>query len=130
MKSYFADANIFLRFILHDSEEQSLKATSYFTQAKKGKLKIVFLSEIIMEIEYVLRKVYGESREKISEYLSTLVKSPYILTPNRSILIAALELYKKTNFDFVDLVLFTSAHEQGAKVLSFDRDFIKLERLS
>ena len=36
MKTYFADANIFLRFILKDDKKLAAKSRYYFTQAKNG----------------------------------------------------------------------------------------------
>ena len=129
MKIYYADANIFLRFILQDNPEQGSKATDYFAQAKAGATKLVFLPEIIIEIEYIIRKVYGQSRKVVVKYLSTLVKSPYIIMPNRSILFNALNLYDKISVDLVDLVLYYTAQEQNGEVLSFDEDFKKLQRL-
>lgn len=130
MKVYYADTNIFLRFILDEIPEQTLAAENYFKAAKEGKIKIVFISEIVMEIEYVLRKVYRKSRKEIAENLSVFIEQPHIAIPNRLILLRALNLYVKSNLDLVDLVLFTSAQEQGAKVLSFDKDFEKLEKLA
>jgi predicted nucleic acid-binding protein len=44
----------------------------------------------------------------------------------REIIIWALRLYGMHTVDFVDCILFATAQEENALVLSFDRDFKKL----
>lgn len=73
MKKYYVDSNFFLRFILKDNLNQWKVANDYFKEAKLEKVKLVFLTETIIEIEYVLRKVYKLSRRIILKYLLTLL---------------------------------------------------------
>lgn len=127
MKVYFADTNIFLRFLLKDNPKLSKKAKYYFTLAKSGNIKIKVLSEILLEIEYVLRKVYQESRQDISKKLSSLVKSTYFEITDKNLWIDIIESYSKTNLDLVDIFLFEKAKADEAEVLSFDKDFKKLK---
>jgi len=58
MQAYYIDTNFFLRFILKDNLSQLKTVKEYFLKAKSGMIKIVCLTEIILEIEFVLRKVY------------------------------------------------------------------------
>lgn len=128
MKTYLADANVFLRFILKDNKLQATEAKKYFELAKNGKIELIFIPEIISEIEYVLRKVYKESRGKIREYLESLVKPNYIKVESREIVLNSLNLYGRIKIDFVDLILFFTAKRLKAQVLSFDKDFNKLAK--
>lgn len=128
MKIYFADANIFLRFILKDNLSQWRLASSYFERSKLGKIKIIFFTEIILEIEYVMRKVYGFPKGIIVQHLSTLISVKNIDIPDRNALRNAFTLYADINIDLTDLVLFFKAQQQGGEVLSFDKDFQKLLR--
>jgi len=130
MKKYYTDANIFLRFILKDNPTQSQKASNYFHKAQMRQIELIFLPEVIAEIEYVLRKQYKETREKVAEVLSALVKPAYITIFNRSAILEALNFYKKTGVDFADSILFATAREQNAQVISFDKDFKKLTKLA
>ena len=129
MKIYFADTNIFIRFLLRDNPQQASQAKKYFSLAKEGKIQIIILSEILFEIDYILRKVYGLSRLETTQKLSDLVGSYYFDVKDRSIFIKALELYPKTNFDLVDIFLFERAKDAGGDVLSFDKDFERLKKL-
>lgn len=126
MKTYFADANIFLRFILKDHEKLTAKSRQYFSQAKSKQITLIVLSEIILEIEYVLRKVYKISRKEIGVHLSNLVNTSFFLISERTIYAEAIKIYNQTNLDLVDIFLFLKAKKENAQVLSFDRDFKKL----
>lgn len=128
MKVYYADTNVFLRFILGDISSQAKKARYYFSQAKKGQIKLIFLPEVIAEIEHILRKVYRLPKEEISQYLSSLIKSQYVHIDRRLAILNALEIYKNTNIDLVDIILFCTAKAENAQVLSFDKDVKKLQR--
>ena len=130
MKKYYTDANIFLRFILKDNPTQSQKASNYFHKAQMRQIELIFLPEVIAEIEYVLRKQYKETREKVAEVLSALAKPAYITIFNRSAILEALNFYKKTGVDFADSILFATAREQNAQVISFDKDFKKLAKVA
>lgn len=126
MKKYYVDANIFLRFILNDNERLAKKAKDYFQKAKEGNVKLIFASEILMEINYVLLKVYSVPKSKIIEYLSTIIKTPYLEIPDRKILLNSLDIYQKYSIDFIDALLFSYSIENNSEVLSFDADFKKL----
>lgn len=130
MKRYIVDTNIFLRFILRDHEGYYQKAKNFFTQAKTGKIKLILLPEVVLEINYVLRgQVYSLSREKTANILVNLVQSSHIEVKRREALIRAIEKYKQAEIDLADLLLHEIAKEEGAEVISFDEDFKKIRQL-
>ena len=126
MKEYYVDSNFFLRFILKDNLNQWKVANDYFKEAKLEKVKLVFLTETIIEIEYVLRKVYKLSRKVIFKYLLTLLSINNFKITDNELLKEALLYYVKKNIDFVDIIIFLKARSQNAKVLTFDKDFDKI----
>lgn len=127
MKSYLADSNIFLRLFLQDNSKQSKKSASYISDAKDGKIEIVVSSEIIPEIEYVLRKVYKASKGVVIEHLSGIIKTSYIKVEKRNIWIEAINLYSNNNIDLIDALLYAEAKDQDLAILSFDEDFKKIK---
>ena len=128
MKTYFADTNFYLRFILKDNESQSNKVKQYLKEARDKKIKIVFLSSIILEMEYVLRSVYTEERDEISKYLEGLIETSYLDIKERDIWKKTFWIYRKNNINLIDIYLHFLAEKEGAGVLSFDKDFRKLEK--
>lgn len=126
MPVYYPDTNIFIRFFLKDHKTHSPQAKKYLNEARAGKRTLIILPVILIEIEYVLRKVYKTSREDIHVYISSVIQSPYFTTIDHIIITQVLSLYKKhVGIDFVDIFLHLKAHEAGGEVLSFDKDFKK-----
>ena len=123
MPIYYIDANYFLRFILKDNLAQWKIANNYFEKAKQEKIKLVFLTEVILEIEYVMRKVYKLNRKLIFKYISTLLVINSFEVIDREVLKLALLTYLDKNIDFVDAILFYKAKSKQAGILSFDKDF-------
>ncbi|MBL7159754.1 PIN domain-containing protein [Candidatus Microgenomates bacterium] len=130
MKKYLVDTNVFLRFLLKDHLKHFKIANKYFLQAKKGKIVLILIPEVVLEIEYVLRGVYSLSKKEITGILESLVKSPALKVVNREILIKCLDRYKKLKVDLTDLFLYETAQKEKARVLSFDKDFTKIEKKS
>lgn len=129
MKKLFLDTNVILRFTLKDNVQLAQKAREVFIQAKEKKIKLVLIPEVMAEAVFVLEKVYHYSRVKISTGLNWLVKSQYLEVRNKQEILQALNDLILTKIDFVDIFLFHLAKNEGAQVISFDKDFEKLARL-
>jgi len=130
MKTYFADANIFLRFILQDDVKLAKFAEKHFLEARDNKIKPVFIPEIIIEINYVLEKVYSLTRTEIFKYLSGLIDTPYLEIKDREIFQKGLRIYDSCSVDLVDILLYVRAKQEKGEVLSLDKDFKKLARIN
>lgn len=126
MRALFLDTNILLRVTLGDNVTQAQEGRHYFDQARQGECTLVLIPAIVLEFEYVLRKVYHIPPEKRREHIVSLVETPYLDVRDRDLLKQALRLYGHTPFDLVDLFIFASAQQENAEVLSFDKDFRRL----
>ena len=126
MPKYFADANIFLRFLLKDHAEYFNLAKTYFEQAQDGRITVFLATETVLEINYVLRGVYTLSRQETAEKLPTIVQAPYLKVLDREILIEVVDKYKLINADLADLILYEKAQLAGAEVLTFDKSDFKM----
>ncbi|KKU91995.1 MAG: Nucleic-acid-binding protein contains PIN domain-like protein [Microgenomates group bacterium GW2011_GWA1_48_10] len=124
MRTYFADANIFLRFLLQDVSDQFLAAKGYFDEAKKGEIELVVTSVIFFEVIYVLRHDYGLPKVEIIRLMGSLLSMPFLKFEEEDSLKATLVMWANKNLDLVDCYLSVKAEEQDAEVLTFD------ERLS
>ena len=129
MKTYFADTNFYLRFILRDNRLQAKKTDEYLEEAKKGNIEITFLSSIILEMDYVLRSVYSLDRGEITKYLGTLIETPYLNIEDRNVWAGVFEIYQSKKISLIDIYLHLKAEKNNAEVLSFDKDFRKLARM-
>lgn len=126
MKIYFADSNLFLRLLLNDVPSQAEEAQIFLNKAKNEKIRIKVCQIVLFEIVFVLEKVYRFTREDISKQVKIVVMMPYLEIDDKEIFIEALELYAKIMIDLVDIFLFCKARAGGGEILSFDKDYRKL----
>ena len=127
MKKYIVDTNVFLRFFLKDSPTQFQKSKELFEEAASGNVELETLSEILFEIDYVLKGVYKLTKHEICNILTTIIKSPDISIAHNGILLDSVEKYRKSNLDLVDIYLYYYAKDCSSEVFSFDKDFSKLQ---
>ena len=107
------DANVVLRYMLHDDPTQAATAEQAIREGA------FLLPEVLAEVVYVLRDVYSIPKESISAQLQLLVDE--VQADNPGILKAALATFGSTNIDFVDCILVSYNNHLGDKVVSFDR---------
>ena len=113
------DANIILRYLKEDDVEMADKAEEYI---RRGDAFVT--TEVIEEVIYVLQKVYSIERDQISYQLTNLAN--FINVSEPEVIIFALDIYGKTNLDFVDCVLFAYHKLFGFEIATFDKQLIKL----
>ena len=112
------DANVVLRYMLHDDEDQ-------FSAAERTICEGAYLlPEVLAEIVYVLLGVYSVPRAEIALRLQLLVDE--VQTEHPEVLKSALEMFGSSKLDFVDCLLVAYNNRLGYNVVSFDR---KLNRL-
>ena len=114
------DANIIIRYILEDDETFFKKAQAIIDHEN------IFISgEVILEVVYVLTKVYNIPRKEISKNLTDLLLYPNISLDNLDVVIGALDCFAKMNLDYVECYLFSMSKIKKVTVHTFDK---KLEK--
>lgn len=115
----FLDTNIIIRYLIRDNAEMAEKADEYINSGD------AFVTpEVLSEVVHVLKKVYSTAREKISTDLLKIIGVVRVSEPE--LIIFALEIYGKTNLDFVDCVLFAYHKLYGFEIATFDLQLLKL----
>ena len=114
------DANIFLRYLLKDDE------TLYEKAKKIVETETITVSfEVLAEVVYVLTGVYKVPRIETAEYVNKLLRYKNISTTDKNVALAALEIFKEKNLDFVDAVLYGYARIHKSKIFTFDEKLQK-----
>ncbi len=114
------DANVVLRYLLHDDEtlhseaERAIKAGAFL------------LPEVLAEVVYVLLGVYSVPRDELSLQLRRFIDE--IQCDHPEVLRTALELFGASKLDFVDCLLAAYNSQLGDVVVSFDRKLNKTLR--
>ncbi len=84
------DTNIIVRFLVNDNEEQFIISKDIFQQIQSGILKVEILSEVLMEVLFVMIKVYKIPKNIVIEKLKSLLLLEGVVNNNKAIYIDAL----------------------------------------
>jgi predicted nucleic-acid-binding protein len=126
MKTVIADTNIFLRFLTNDVPSQAALVEKRFRQAQSGKLKLRILPITIVEILFHLEKWYKHPKTKAVEKIQNLFSPAWMEVDDKDVIFEALCQYEISNIDFVDILTWSCAKKSKERILSFDKDFDKL----
>jgi len=113
----YADANVFLRFILNDNKEMADYAETLLNNHEA-----FLLHEVIAEMVYVLSSVYNIKRKDIGKELTNLLI--YAETDDKPVMLQALKNYSQTKLDFVDCILLAYSMIQNIEIATFDKKLI------
>ena len=120
------DANVILRYLLADHEQQHLSARTAFDEVRGGH-RLAFVGEgVVVECVYVLLKVYGVGRAEIADKLLGLLALKGIRAHDLEATMDALRAFRDRNVDIVDAMVAATAKHRGWGVFSFDHDLGKL----
>ncbi|MDF2874349.1 MAG: putative nucleic-acid-binding protein contains domain [Sporomusa sp.] len=114
------DANIILRYLLNDNDNLTAKATDIIEN-----IYIYIPNEILVEVVYVLEKVYKAERTAIYDAIIELLTYDNIEVADKNLIEVALNLYKTRKFDIVDTLLFAYHKVSNHTIYTFDE---KLEK--
>ncbi|MCF6093255.1 PIN domain-containing protein [Microaerobacter geothermalis] len=127
MEHFFLDANIIIRFLANDDQNQSPIAYSLFEKATKGEVVLHLSPMIVAECSWVLQsKRYGYSKIEIAERLLVLIQAKGIKAEEKEILIQSLKYYSELNVDFIDAYLAVySKVSDVRKVITWNKKHFK-----
>lgn len=121
MKSYLLDTNALLRYILNDNREQASLIERLFKQVEERSCSIRLSLGLFIEAVFILTKIYGFTKEQVSETLLAYVKNPLLDIEDRAILRIALGFFPTKAVSFIDLLLAVEASQTGKKLVTFDK---------
>ena len=119
MAKVMLDTNMILRYVLKDNDVMLEQAKIYL---KQGNIWVTL--EIIAEVVYVLKGLYGMNREQIFDVIMGFMR--LVQCEEKIILYLALETYKENNLDFVDCVLYAYNKMDGFEIATFDKKLLRL----
>ena len=108
------DTNVVVRLIVNDDARQVAAARRLLDQ------NILLLTTVVMETEWVLRKTYKLSRDRIISSIETMCGLPQVSLLEPDVIEAALDLYVM-GLDLAD-ALHLCSMPHPAKMATFDVD--------
>jgi len=126
MKS--VDTNVLVRILIDDDKqmEQTKLARQFAKKAQQ-----LFISQIVqVELVWVLESAYHLDKNDIAHILQCLQTNEAFVLQNENEFSEALHLYQINNVDFSDCLIFFESQKEKCEVVTFDKKFSRLEKVS
>lgn len=121
---YLIDANIIVRFLV-GSDEQSQESREIIEEIHAGDVEVEILSEVLMEVIFIMTKYYKAETNDILNDLKTILLMQGVVNADKALLIEVLHTMRMFNIDYVDALICTKTTLQGYGKISFDKDVMK-----
>lgn len=128
MLKAIVDTNILLRYLSNDIPEQAEKVRQRLDQVKQKRLKLYLLPVTVVEALFQLIHWYQATRKDASFALIRFIEESGVITSEKENILNSLILYSNRKIDIEDLYVYYTAKAEKKRVLSFDRDFDKLDK--
>jgi len=115
------DANVILRFLRNDVPQQSQTAAELFKHAQTKELRLIVSPVIVLEVFYVLAKVYAMPRPSAANILQTLLTSGFVTCDDGGVTLDALGRITGNKISFGDAYLAAAAARAKEELVSFDK---------
>lgn len=120
MDKRLLDTNIFLRYFLQDNLDQHEIAKNIITKGEENKVKLFSDSNVIAEINNVLKHLYELDKMQRVEFLQDTLSLDFVnYLDKKPVLAQALTYFSQHNLDFEDCLLLAKA-KGGYTLTSFD----------
>ncbi|HID66165.1 MAG TPA: type II toxin-antitoxin system VapC family toxin [Aquificaceae bacterium] len=122
------DTNLFLRYLHDGTEEEKEKFRKLIKEATHKGAVFYVPSIVIVEMVYVLEKVYGLPKSEVREIVESIFSLP-VEVENFEVILKALALYEEKNLKFGDALVLAYAQVRRIKpIYTFDSDFEKFSK--
>ena len=101
-ESYFADTNVFLRYLTDDLPKQADAFEAILRQAAAGEASLVTNHMVIAEIVWTLESYYRLSKSEIQEKVFAMLNTPGLQVENADLVLQAMLWYVELNVDYID----------------------------
>jgi predicted nucleic-acid-binding protein len=127
----FIDTNILLRLLIRDEEAQHRACVNLLQQARKAGIALHVLPVALLEVVWVLERVYRYPRPRIREIMEAILNTPELKVEKEDVFRKALAAYESQSIKFADALMAHWGIDLGlATVYTFDeKDFRKIPGL-
>ncbi len=126
--TYAIDANVILRYLVHDDDKLAAKAVTIMEAVDDGKISVVCDPVTLAEVVWVLSSHYGLPPTRVADGLGPILKADHFLMENKSRYVRAMDLFADCVPHFGDACACAAALEKAdGALLSFDRRLSRVE---
>ncbi len=125
-KRVVIETNLLIRYLTADDPQKAKVVDNLIESALKGGIRILIPSIVIAELIWVLESFYQVEADTTAELVDAILNTPGVDVTEKTIIHAALKLYRKKNIDFIDAWIIEFAKERGVKTIyTFDKKHFK-----
>ncbi len=121
------DTSVLLRFLTSNSLEKKEKFKRLIKDADKEKSILFIPLMVVIELVYVLEKIYKLPKEDVREKVESLEALSVVEVESEDVVLEALRIYIEEGLKFGDAMILAKSRTSGIKpVYTFDKkDFKK-----
>lgn len=125
----FLDTNIWLRYFIKTNQDQYSHSLKLILQAEQGKTKLYTSTVVLMEINYVARRIYQIPKDQIIIWFKAIQKVRNITIIEKTNFDLALSFYQKYNIKLADCII-ASQLPKNTILISFDGELSKIKEIT
>jgi len=129
VKKIFIDTNLWVRFFIEDNQEQFYQSKALLTQVEEGDFRAYTSTIVLLELQFVLQKLYHLSFEKTVEIFEIIRKVRNITIIEKTNLDLALQFLKLYKIKFPDCLI-ASQLPKNTVLVSFDQELSKIKEIT
>jgi predicted nucleic-acid-binding protein len=131
MDKAFVDTSVILRILVREDEGKVAAVERLFLSARRSGKRLHVLPVAILEVVWVLEKVYKLDRRSIRELADAILNTGELIVENGEVFRKALAVYEEKNVKFADAVMGVWGLARGLKtVYTYDeKDFRRIGEL-
>ena len=127
----FIDTSVILRILVKDDEIKRKATERFIKDARRQSITLYLLPVAILEIVWVLEKVYKFGKKLIREHIEAILNTPEFHCDMEDVFKSAIKTYEEKNIKFADAVMGFWGLEKGlSTVYTYDeKDYKRIEGL-
>lgn len=131
MVKSFIDTSVILRLLIKDDETKRGACERLLREAKHHGIVLYLLPVAVLEIVWVLEKVYKFEKKVIRDIVEALLNTPEIRVEMEDVFRKALVTYEEKNIKFADAVMgYWGLERNYSVVYTYDeKDFKRIDGL-
>lgn len=132
MNRAFIDTSAILRLLVQDDDLKAKAVENLIRNAQQKGLVLHVIPVTILEIVWVLEKVYKYRKEAVRELAEAIINTPQLKVELAVVFLNALKLYEEKNVKFADAVMAFWGIDRGiTTTYTYDeKDFKRIDGLT
>jgi predicted nucleic-acid-binding protein len=124
---HLLDTNVILRYLVGDDSAKAARATALLERVDRGEEMVEIPEGVLTEAVWTLESHYQVPRSETARNLAAILSFAGVRVTAPEVCWEALQIYARSNADFVDCLLAARSKQQDIPVYTFDEtDFKKL----